>query len=45
MKDEPTPPKSTDQADMEEKCDNIIRVTNTRGVAIKVSISEVDRCT
>jgi hypothetical protein len=30
---------------MEEKCDNIIRVTNTRGATIKVSISETDRCT
>jgi hypothetical protein len=27
------------------KGDNIIRVTNTRGVTIKVSISETDRCT
>jgi hypothetical protein len=35
MKDEHTPPKSTDQADMEEKGDNIIRVTNTRGATIR----------
>jgi hypothetical protein len=30
---------------MEGKGDNIIRVTNTRGATIKVSISEIDRCT
>jgi hypothetical protein len=30
---------------MEGKGDNIIRVTNTRGATIKVSISEINRCT
>jgi hypothetical protein len=30
---------------MEGKGDNIIRVTNTRGATIKISISEIDRCT
>jgi hypothetical protein len=45
MKDEPTLPKSTDQAVMEGKGDNIIRVTNTRGATIMVSISKTDRCT
>jgi hypothetical protein len=45
VKDEPTPPKSIDQADIEGKGDNIIRVTYTRGATIKVSIFEIDRCT
>jgi hypothetical protein len=45
VKDEPTPPKSTGQADMEGKGDNIFRVTNIRGVTIKASIFEIDRCT
>jgi hypothetical protein len=45
MKDEPTPAKSTDQADMEGKGHNIIRVANTRGATIKVSISKIYRCT
>jgi hypothetical protein len=45
VKDEPTPFKSTNQADLEGKCDNIIKVINTRGATIKVSISEIDRCT
>jgi hypothetical protein len=30
---------------MKGKGDNIIRVTNTRGATIKVSIFEIDRCT
>jgi hypothetical protein len=30
---------------LEGESDNIIRVTSTRGVTIKVSISETDRCT
>jgi hypothetical protein len=30
---------------MEGKGDNIIRVSNTRGATIKVSIFEIDRCT
>jgi hypothetical protein len=45
MKDEPTLSNSTNQANMEGKGDNIIKVTNTRGATIKVSISEIDRCT
>jgi hypothetical protein len=45
VKDEPTPPKSIDQADMEGKDDNIIRVTNIRGATINVSISEINKCT
>jgi hypothetical protein len=45
MKDQPTPPKSTDQADIEGKGNNIIRVTNTRGATINASIFEIHRCT